>query len=413
MEYNQSATDHASQKIEVEDEVEVEIEISLAGLAAAFATVPDPRHLRNRTYSLSSLLLALSAAILCNHLTILACAEWLADQSPAIKAALGFRDGPTPHQTTLHRAFKKLDPAHLESALSDYFGSRRADQPRQRASQQVAIDGKCQRGRLPFETSQPGTPCHLLSAFCRELGQVLAQVSIQNKEAELTVAPDLLGRVDWQGRVLTGDAIFCQRNLCSTVVAGGGDYVFVVKGNQGSLQAGIAQLFAPPTQAELDRVGFQAPVPLEISEAKTVDKAHGRLEIREIRVSAELNEYAEWPRLAQVFEIKREWYRRGKWHQEVHLGITSLPTDLFEAARLLDIRRGHWHIENRLHWVKDMVLGEDKSTVHLGGGPQVLGALRNTALNLLRAAGQHHIAACLRHNARNPTAALALLGLPL
>jgi len=99
--------------------------------------------------------------------------------------------------------------------------------------------------------------------------------------------------------------------------------------------------------------------------------------------------------------------------QEVHLGISSLPTNLFEASRLLDIQRGHWHIENRLHWVKDGVLGEDKSTVHLGGGPQVVGALRNTVLNLLRGAGHNHIAARLRHNARNPATALALLGLPL
>jgi len=89
-----------------------------------------------------------------------------------------------------------------------------------------------------------------------------------------------------------------------------------------------------------------------------------------------------------------------------------LPANLFEAARLLDIRRGHWQIENRLHWVKDVVLAEDQSTVHLGGGPQVVGALRCTVLNLLRGAGHHRSSSRLRHNARNPTAALALLGLP-
>ena len=177
------------------------------------------------------------------------------------------------------------------------------------------------------------------------------------------------------------------------------------------MQLYIAQLFSPPSVAEVVRVGFEAPVPLVISQAKTVDKAHGRLEIREIKVSAELNEYADWPGLAQVFEIKREWYGRGKWHQEVHLGITSLPATLLEPCRILDIRRGHWHIENRLHWVKDVVLGQDKSTLHLGGGPQVVGALRNTALNLLRGAGHHKISSRLRHNSRNPASALALLGL--
>jgi len=92
---------------------------------------------------------------------------------------------------------------------------------------------------------------------------------------------------------LTGDAIFCQRNLCATVLDRGGDYLFVVKGNQGSLQASIAQLFSPATEADVACQGFEVPVPLEVRQAKTLDKAHGRLEIRQIKVSVELNEYAE------------------------------------------------------------------------------------------------------------------------
>jgi len=130
MEYNQSVSTPASENPEIEIEVEVEVEIRLADLAAAFATIPDSRHPRNRTYSLHSLLLALSAAILCNYLNVLAAAEWLTDQSQAVKTALGFRDDRTPHQTTLHRAFKKLEPDELEKALCRYFGSRCCDQPR-------------------------------------------------------------------------------------------------------------------------------------------------------------------------------------------------------------------------------------------------------------------------------------------
>lgn len=407
MQYSELAPFEANEPVEVE-----QLELKLADLRDAFATIPDPRHRRNRQYSLPSLLLALSAAILCNHLSVSACAEWLADQTQEVKTALGFNQNRIPCQSTFHRAFKKLDPAQLELALTSYFSATRCDQPRQRASQQIAIDGKCQRGRLPFET-QPGTPCHLLAAFCRELGQVLAQLAIQNKEAELSVAPQLLALLDWQGRVLTGDAIFCQRNLCQKVLQAGGDYLFVLKANQPTLQANVAQLFAPPSEAEQARQGFEAPVPIEIAQAKTVDKAHGRVEIREIKVSTELNQYADWPGLAQVFEIKREWERGGEWHKEIHFGITSLPASLIEPCKILDIRRGHWHIENRLHWVRDVVLGEDKSTLRLGGGPQVLGAIRNTVLNLLRGAGHHRISVRLRYNSRNPLAALALLGLAI
>ncbi len=283
---------------------------------------------------------------------------------------------------------------------------------RTRATQSIAIDGKCQRGRLPFEV-QTGTPCHLLTAFCQQLGQVLAQVAIQNKEAELTVAPQLLAQVDWPGRILTGDAIFCQRQLCTQVVEAGGDYLFVVKANQADLQDSVAQLFEPPSAAQLARVGFEAPAPIEISQAKQVDKGHGRIEVRQIKVSSELAEYARWPYLSQVFEIKREWSAKGKWHSEVHLGITSLPAEVASPGDLLVWRRGHWGIENRLHWVKDVVLGEDKSTLHLGAGPQVVGAIRNTVLNLLRKAGHSRISARLRHNSRNPLAALALLDISL
>lgn len=391
-----------------------EIKVTIADLTAAFNSVADPRKSHNRTYSLTSLLLALCAAILCNHLNILAAAEWLRDQSLELKHALGFNDpaGKTPYQSTFQRALKKLDATSLETALTNYFDPHLPAQLRARGSQSVAIDGKCQRGRLPFEVEN-GTPCHLLSAFCQQMGVVLAQVAIENKQAELTVAPQLIEQLDWQGRVLTGDAMFCQRNLCSQVVKAGGDYLFVVKGNQATLQDNIAQLFEPPSQAEVERIGFQAPAPLEIQEAKEVDKAHGRIEVREIKVSSELADYVQWPYLAQVFEIKRDWHSKGEWHSEVHLGITSLPASITEPLDLLRLKRQHWGIENKLHWVRDVVLGEDKSTIHLGSGPQVVAALRNTVLSLLRKAGHSKITSQLRRNSRKPSRALTLLGISI
>jgi predicted transposase YbfD/YdcC len=386
--------------------------IPFANLKDAFSSLPDPRQSHNRLYSLPSLLLALTAAILCNHLSILAVAEWLADQSLEVKQALGFTNGKTPHQSTFHRVFKKLGLPQLETALTNYFDPNKPGQIRPRASQSVAIDGKCQRGRLPFEV-QSVTPCHLLSAFCQEMGQVLAQVAIENKEAELTVASELIDQLDWQGRVLTDDAMFCQRKIGAQVFELGGDYLFVVKGNQATLQDNITQLFEPPTKAELKPVGFEAPTPLNIAQAKHIDKGHGRIEIREIKVSNELAEYVKWPYLAQVFEIKREWCAKGRWHSEVHLGISSLPAEVADPLRLLRLKRGHWGIENKLHWVRDVVLDEDRSTIHLGAGPQVVGAIRNTVLNILRKAGHSKISSRLRHNSRNSIRALTLLDISI
>ena len=123
------------------------LKIPFANLKDTFNSLPDPRQSHNRTYSLTSLLLAITAAILCNHLSILAAAEWLADQTLEVKQALGFTNGKTPHQSIFHRAFKKLQVEQLETALTNYFDPKNAGQLRHRAAQSVAIDGKCQRGR--------------------------------------------------------------------------------------------------------------------------------------------------------------------------------------------------------------------------------------------------------------------------
>lgn len=207
--------------------------------------------------------------------------------------------------------------------------------------------------------------------------------------------------------MLTGDALYCQRKLCAQVVEAGGDYLVLVDNNQPTLQADIAQVFAPPP---LPKPGHGSLV-LPEQHARCVEKGHGRLEIREIRVSPELADYVNWPYLAQVFVIRRTWVQKGKSKQEVRYGITSLPAGVASAGRLLQLKRGHWGTENRLHYVKDMTLGEDHSHLHCGAGPQIMAILRTSAISLLRRAGYSAIAAQLRHYSRHPESVLALLGL--
>ena len=114
-----------------------------------------------------------------------------------------------------------------------------------------------------------------------------------------------------------------------------------------------------------------------------------------------------------MFMVERVWQERGKEHASVCFGITSLPVTVADAPRLLALKRDHWGIENGLHYVKDVTLGEDASMVRVGQGPNVLALLRDIALNLLRATGCRTIAAQLRHHCRCPDALLAFLGLPL
>jgi len=191
-------------------------------LSEAFATVPDPRGARGKRFSLVAILNLAVVAILANHRSELAIAEWGATQSPAILRALGFVHGVTPHQTTLQRLFCALDCALLARALTTCFVGTEAAA---RGTQAVAVDGKALRGRLPFAPTH-AAPIHLLTLYCQTTGAVLAQHEIactgEKAQAELTVAPALLAQIDWTGRVLTGDALFCQRPLCAQVVAAGG-----------------------------------------------------------------------------------------------------------------------------------------------------------------------------------------------
>ena len=379
--------------------------ISPRSLAAAFARVPDPRRAASVTYPLAALLSLAVTAILANHLSELAIVQWAARQPAERLRTLGFVTGRTPCQSTLQRLFCKLDGQALAEALSAHFAPVAVPLPVVIGSQGVAIDGKAQRGRLPFQVG--GSPVHALTAFCHAHGVVLAQEPIERgeekSEAELTVAPALVARVAWPGRVLTGDALFCQRDLCAQVLAAGGDYLLLVKENQPALHADIALLFDPPATL--------GPTDLaDRREAATHDRGHGRQhEVRQLFASTDLTAYLDRPGLAQVFRLERTWRVRGLAKHALSYGITSLPPTLGPPDRLLAFKRAHWDIENKLHWVKDVTLGEDQSTIHCGQGPTVMAMLRDTAINLLRRAGIQHIAARLRAHSQDPAAAIALV----
>ncbi len=378
-------------------------------LLAAFAAVPDPRRQASVDYPLPAVLALAVVGILARQPSQLAIAEWATRQGAAVLAPLGFVVGRTPCQSTIQRLFARLDADQLIDALAAHFQPGAAPDPAVRGRQGVAVDGTAQRGRLRSQAG--GCPVHALAAFCHERGVVLAQEPIDSgtdkAEAELTVAPALLARVDWRGRVLTGDALFCQRALCRQVTRVGGDYLLAVRENQPTLLADLALLFDPPAD-------LPAPLPLlDRREAATVEKGHGRThDRRHLVASTDLCGYLDWPGVAQVFRLERTWRAGGAWHRQVSYGVTSLPPSSADAARLLALRRGHWLIENRLHHTKDVTLGEDASLARAGAGPAVMALLRDAALGLLRRAGHRRIARQLRAHADRPNAALALVVQP-
>lgn len=224
----------------------------------------------------------------------------------------------------------------------------------------------------------------------------------------MSVAPRLLEQVQplLAGRLVSGDALYCQKSLCRQLRAAGADYLFAVKDNQPSLHADIVLLFREPPPGEV------------FLTAQTVDKHGGRLERRQLRASATLASYLQadgWPDVGLVLEVEAwvRWPRhpaRAGRH-EVRYFVSSLLATIPPAAALRRVRL-HWHIENRLHWPRDVTLGEDACQVRSGPAPQALAAVRNAVLGLLHAHQVPNAAARIRICAWSaPIVVLRLLGL--
>jgi predicted transposase YbfD/YdcC len=199
------------------------------------------------------------------------------------------------------------------------------------------------------------------------------------------------------------DALLTQRHIAQTIVEKGGDDVMIVKENQPRLRADIALVLTLPPQGDRQAM------------AQTVDLGHGRSAQRNSTTSEALGGYSDWPGLAQVFELGRHiiCQKTSEERIEVVYGVTSLRPEQAPPERLLALGRGQWQIENQSHWVRDVTFDEERSQGRCGNIPQVMAALRNPTIDLLRCAGYLNIAAACRRMAAQPLQALALIGIAL
>ena len=366
-------------------------------LIEVFAEIPDFRRCRGKRHPLPAILSLACCAMLCGYRTYSAIAEWGRNYGTGIAQALGFVHD-TPCAATLHTVFRHIDHNILESKLGTWAEQVVAGHaPAPTAA--VALDGKTLRG-----SRKQGAPAvHLLSALAHHLGITLAQQAVSDKTNEITQVEAVLRQLVLPGRVFTMDALLTQRHVAQAIVDGGGDYIMIVKENQPQLHADIELVFTLPP------AGDHQPY------ARTVDIGHGRIEQRNITTSEALVGYTDWPGLAQVFEIGRHvvTQKTGVERVEVVYGVTSLRPERVSPGQLLEFVRGHWHIENKSHWVRDVTFDEDRSQVRCGHIPHVMAALRNTAIGVLRWAGHTNLAAACRQLAAQPTRALALLGIVL
>ena len=300
-------------------------------------------------------------------------------------AAIWSRSGAVPCESTFRRTLQNLDADSLDEAAGAWAQQRTA--PSRGARRLIAVDGKTLRG-----SGTAGGPArHLLAALDHVHGVVLGQVDVKAKTNEIPMFATLLDRMDLAGAVVIADALHAQRGHAEYLAGQrGAHYLITVKGNQPGLRAQLAALPWRQVPAAHDARGI----------------GHGRAERRTVKVTAVAAGLA-FPHAAQAIQIVRR--RRPltgknskKWSAETVYAVTSLTATQVRPAELAAIIRGHWLIEDRLHWVRDVTYDEDRSQVRTANGPRVMASLRNLAITILRLTGETSIAAALRHHARRP-----------
>jgi predicted transposase YbfD/YdcC len=366
---------------------------ALTSLHAAFSGIPDPRSVHGRRYDLAFLLTCLVAALLCNCNSTCAVGQWCREHRRLLRATFGARRHLTPSDSLYRRLLPRLDVEQVEAVLAQWVGATRPAHD----TEAVALDGKTVRGATTATHAAP----HLLAFCTHETQETLLQVRVADKTNEIPVAQAVAPRLNWHGRVCTADALHTQTAFVATLHALGGDVVLTVKENQPTLASDLALLFADPRT--------------HATHARTVDAHRGRRETRHLTVSTDLTAYlaahSPWPEIAQVGRLTRRVVTTatGQTRAETVYLITTLSPAQARPQRLLALLRGHWHIENRLHYVRDVTFGEDCSHLRSGDAPQILAAFRNLAITLIHRSGSSDIAASRRAFAYHPRRALKLL----
>jgi predicted transposase YbfD/YdcC len=365
---------------------------ALPGLLDVLAGVTDPRDRRGVRHQLVTILAVSVCAVTAGARSLVAIAEWAADLPTEVADALALGPRP-PCESTIRRVLGRVDGDGLDVVLSTWIDARLpADQGRRA----VAVDGKTVRGaRTPSGTGEPDGPArHLLAVIDHDARVVLGQIQVDGKTSEIHRFAPLLDGLALREVVVTADALHTQRAHVDYLAARGAHWVLTVKGNQPSLRR---QLTGMPWRA------------VEVGH-RSAERGHGRREIRTLKVIT-IAAGIMFPHAAQAIQLtrRRRSLNSGKWHTETVYAITDLRPHQASPQQLAGWIRGHWQIENSLHWVRDVTYAEDDSQVRTAHAPQVMASLRNFAISAHRLAGASNIAAALRHCSRNSARALAVL----
>ena len=341
-------------------------------LSESFSGVDDPRTDRGKRHGFMDIISITICAVICG-------AEGWADielfakcKYDWLKGFLSLSNG-VPSHDTFGRVFSRIDPKQFQNCFMEWVkGISELTQ-----GQVIAIDGKTLR--RSHDKSSAKAPIHMVSAWATENSLVLGQTKVEAKSNEITAIPHLLKMLEVSGCIVTIDAKGCQKEIAKTIIERGAYYVLSLKKNQPQLHRDVSDTFAYAREDGFSGIAHDF--------HETVEKNHGRIEKRRCWTTSEpdhlnyMNEGGQWKNLASIGMVEAQRSVNGKTSVETRFYISSLPGD---AKVLLAAIRGHWGIENSLHWVLDISFREDESRVRTGNAAGNLALIRHMALNLLK-----------------------------
>lgn len=358
-------------------------DLRAANIVELLACLPDPRHRRGRRHRLEVVLVLALAAVAGGARSLTSIGEWAQDTGPQLLRRLKL-PATIPCETTIRRVLEACD-AGLFSLIVGAWMRLRWDALD--GHKVVAVDGKTVRGACAAGERAP----HLVSMFTHDTGLVLGQLRVDSKTNEIPAIRDLLGQTDLKGVMVTADALHTQTATAEFICARGGDFLLTVKKNQ------------PTLYKELTGLPWQ-----QVPACTTSEKGHGRKATRTLK-ALECPGWIRFPHASQVLQVRRTTTKNGKRSVELVYLICSRTMLQAQPATVAAWVQGHWGIENALHWVRDVTFDEDRSRVRTGNGAEIMSAIRNLAISLLRLHGYDNIAAALRHIARDTNRAIKLL----